>query len=257
LYNRAVTADLPDRAGCRISGNSETASSVEGAFYGDRVAVVLIFPEYPRPIPSFRAPVPAPTVEPTDAPLVSVCFNYDWLPYVLGALTQLTLQSTWSGFNDPPDALAMRRGASLMEQFALAYDDASCPVVFEYPTPFWDETSDLEDDQPADMQEWYGYVTEPEAPADELTFVEDAAIWVMTGFIAYAGDIGAAIFFRTIAKSWVFAWRRGDIGEVIRVIIDGAEYGRVDTTSASVGDLVQMPIIAGDGAHDITMIKVA
>jgi hypothetical protein len=139
----------------------------------------------------------------------------------------------------------------------IAQMTEGCVIEAEIPTPFWDEAGDLDDQAPAETQEWYGYVTDPEAPADELTFIENATIWAFTGFIAYAGDIGAALFFRTIAKSWVLAWRRGDLGEVIRVIVDGAEYGRIDTTSAAPGSVVQMPVLAGEGMHDITMIKVS
>lgn len=132
---------------------------------------------------------------------------------------------------------------------------STCSEGAECPTPYWDEPQDVEDSEPAETQTWYGEVDDPEAPAGELTFVENATIWVFTGFVAYAAGVGAAIFFHTIAEKWVLAWRRGDVGEVIRVIIDGAEYGTVDTTSASVGDIVEFPVLAGAGEHDILIVK--
>lgn len=44
---------------------------------------------------SFQQPVPIPASLPGDSPLVQVCFNQAWLPYILGCLFQLTLSTTW------------------------------------------------------------------------------------------------------------------------------------------------------------------
>jgi hypothetical protein len=44
---------------------------------------------------SFQQPVPIPTAAPGQPSLIQVCFNRDWLPYVLGCLFQLTLNTTW------------------------------------------------------------------------------------------------------------------------------------------------------------------
>lgn len=209
--------------------------------------MVLVFSEYPRPIPSFRAPVPAPDVEPTDAPLVSVCFNYDWLPYVLGALTQLTLQSTWAGEFDPPNALAMRRGASLIQQFALAYDDAACPITQEVPAPFWDDATDSDDESDAADQDWYGVY--------DGDFAAQLADWAIAGFIAYSGDIGAAIAFTTIAPKFRLAWKTGDLGGIIRVFIDAEDYGTVDTYSEEPG-VLEKDFIADpeNEEHEVIMV---
>lgn len=206
--------------------------------------MVLVITEYPYPIPSFRVPVPAPDVEPTDAPLVSVCFNYEWLPYVLGALNQLTLQSTWAGFNDPPDVLAMRRGASLVQQFALAYDDLACPVG-EAPTPYWDEATDLDDEETAEEQGWYGHM-------EGETFVERLEDFVIAGFIAYAGSIGGALFFLTIAPKFRLAWKTGNLGGIIRIFVDSADYGTVDTYSETEG-VLEMDIVADPEVEEHTV----
>lgn len=210
--------------------------------------------DYPSPdnypVPSFTQPVPLPDIPPDEGELIYVAYNPAWIPVLMGAVDQLLLPSTWQGNHD--EIIAALNEASLLK-FMLQQ-----PVEVEsgVPTPFWDEASDLEDEEPAEVQEWYGYVTEPEGDPAGLTFIDDLSIWALTGFIAYSGDIGAAIFFRTIAPSFVLAWRRGDIGEIIRIIIDGAEFGRVDTASAAPGSIVQMPVVAGEGMHDITMIKV-
>jgi len=45
--------------------------------------------------PSFREPVTPPGAAPCDAPLVCISVNALWVPYILGALTQLAQPSTW------------------------------------------------------------------------------------------------------------------------------------------------------------------
>lgn len=57
---------------------------------------------------SFQQPVPIPASLPGDSPLVQVCFNRDWLPYLLGCLFQLTLATTWQA--NSPDELAQILG---------------------------------------------------------------------------------------------------------------------------------------------------
>lgn len=51
--------------------------------------------DFHRPFPSFPHPVPVPGVNPANEKLVKVCFNERWLPYILGALWQLTEYATW------------------------------------------------------------------------------------------------------------------------------------------------------------------
>ena len=82
-------------------------------------------------------------------------------------------------------------------------------------------------------------------------------------FLAVATwEIGAApaILFHTIAPSFVLAIRRGDLGEVIRILVDGQDAAQVNTASASVGDVVRVPIVADPTVttgHDIMIIQVS
>lgn len=204
------------------------------------------------PTPSFNEPVQSPDVDPDAGDLVSASFNADWIPVMMGALDQLMLPSTWEGTDDEK-TLALNRVANLKDIIAKA-------SVRTVPAPYWDSDADVDDSAPADDQHWYGYVTDPEAPPGELTFVESAAIWLFTGFVAFATlEVGAApaVAFHTLAKRWVLAWKRGDVGEVIRVIVDGAEVGRVDTSAAAPGDIVRLSVV-GDPAndeHDILLIQ--
>jgi len=211
---------------------------------------------YAHPISSFNEPVQLPDAEPDAEPTVQVCFNELWLPLVLGALSQLQLQSTWIG-NSDDILLAQGRATDLRVLFSTP----AC-ATRDVPAPYWDASEDVDDDLPVDAQPWYGTVSDPEAPPDELDFVENAAIWAMTGFLAVATwEIGAApaILFHTIAPRFVLATRRGDLGEIIRILVDGEEAARVDTSSASEGDVIRTPIVppASDDGHDIMIVQVS
>lgn len=62
---------------------------------------------------SFQVPVTPPDIDPDEGELLTVCFNAAWLPFVLGALQQLTLQATWSG-DDDTVLLAQSRAQMLL-----------------------------------------------------------------------------------------------------------------------------------------------
>lgn len=55
------------------------------------------FSPFARPVGSFQIPVPPPTSGGGSCDELAVTFPPEWLPYILGALQQLTLQSTWQG----------------------------------------------------------------------------------------------------------------------------------------------------------------
>lgn len=51
--------------------------------------------QYPRPVSSFRKPAPIIAIDPDENPDMTVCFRSEWLPYIIGSLRQLLLQSSW------------------------------------------------------------------------------------------------------------------------------------------------------------------
>jgi hypothetical protein len=71
---------------------------------------------------SFQEPVPLPAGLPGDPPFVTVCFNQDWLPYVLGCLFQLALNTSWqtSTQAELDNALGQANNLILIFQMALA-----------------------------------------------------------------------------------------------------------------------------------------
>jgi len=112
----------------------------------------------------------------------------------------------------------------------------------QLPAPYWDTETDVDDQEPADVQPWYGVVEDFFAPIDELSFVENAAVWAITGFVAYAAGIAPAVTFRTVARNFVIAVQREDVGEAIRIVVNGVQETRIDTTPYSPGDIIEVPI---------------
>jgi hypothetical protein len=84
-----------------------------------------MWPDSPfaKPISSFETPVPLVTVDPDEEPDYQVCFRKEWVPYVVGALQQLLLQTTWK--TDDKDALNLvqARAQLLISIFLNACED--------------------------------------------------------------------------------------------------------------------------------------
>lgn len=68
------------------------------------------------PMSSFAQPVVSPSTDPDTGSQISVTFGADWLPYILGALRQLTLVTTWAG-TEAEILLAQQRAELLLLLF--------------------------------------------------------------------------------------------------------------------------------------------
>jgi len=176
---------------------------------------------------------------------------------ITGALLSLTKTYNWEKFGTvEPEEMAYA-----MRLMLLAYLDSECGAT-SVPTPFWDEDTDVDDQEPTATQTWYGTVSDPEAAPAQLDFVENAAVWIFTGFLAVATiEIGAApaILFNTIAPRFILATKRGDLGEIIRILVDGEEAAQVDTSGYAAGEVIRTPII-GDPeltSHQVMIIQVS
>lgn len=210
-----------------------------------------------------------PFLTPPDLPVERECKSIqipssrEWLGIFDNLLLQLTYSWQWQQRVD--SAVTIDDTIAFWQTVVDAYwDDASCAAPNDAPTPFWDEDSDVDDELPADAQPWYGTVPDPEDTQEnmELDFVENFLIWSITGFLAVATwEIGAApaILFSTVAPKFTLAMKRGDVGEVIRILVDGAETARIDTTSAAPGDVIRVPVIADPdlASHDIAIVQVS
>lgn len=183
----------------------------------------------------------------------------EWVGTVSGALLPLIYKNSWEQSEDGITPEEASEAAFAMFQ---AYSQSICADV-EFPTPYWDDDTSVDDEATSETQEWYGQVTNPEAPPDELTFVENAVIWLLSGFVLVAaaptivGAAPAAIFFRTVAVRFTLAFNRGDIREIFRVVVDAIDYGTVDTDALAVGDIVELNVdgLADLSTHDILIVR--
>jgi hypothetical protein len=183
----------------------------------------------------------------------------EWVGTVSGALLPLIYKNSWE---QSEDGITPEEASTAAYAMLTTYWDSVCADE-ELPTPYWDGDTTADDEMPAETQEWYGMVTNPEAPADELTFVENAVIWIFQGFIALVlapalpVGVAAAITFRTLATRFTLAFNRGDIIEQFRVIIDAQDYGTVDTSTVAAGEVVELEVngIAEAAYHDIMIVR--
>lgn len=177
------------------------------------------------------------------------------LAVFMGALWQLADEKNWQQYGDMTPAEAAEQFQDMIWD-AYANDYGICPNV---PAPYWDDLTadDADDTLPASEQIWYGeLVALPAARRagdDDLTFIENLRIWIVAGaFLVLTRNVGATIAFVPIAKRFTLAFRKHDLGGIVRVFIDAAEVGRVDTyaETPSVGDFdVWLP--DDDDEHDL------
>jgi len=206
---------------------------------------------------SFPEEVTPPSVDPDEGTTNLYAYNPEWSKVLAAACDQLLLPSSWKGTDDEKK-LAMARALSLKIQLQEPIEVGER----EIPAPYWDSDADVDDEEPVEDQTWYGMVTNPAAAADELTFVENATIWIISAFIALVlspalpAGVAAALTFRTLATRFTLSFRRGDIIEQIRVIIDAKDYGLVDTSTVAEGEIIDLNINGLDAAdyHDIMLV---
>jgi len=172
---------------------------------------------------------------------------------LMGALFALINPYNWYVNGEMSIAEAVEFWQDVIDQTYIdALASTTCPLVR---APYWDSASDNETEATPEEQTWYGAVTDWLAPADELDFTQNLALWALTGFVAYAAGVGAAIYFRTTAKQFVLAVEGQDIPELIRIVVDSATY-EIDTTGKS-GQIIEQ-IVVGDPdleEHDIYVIQ--
>jgi hypothetical protein len=178
-----------------------------------------------------------------------------WAQWILGALEPMVTGYNWyeSGEMTVDEAA---------EAFRLIIQQAPYNLVpSDAPTPFWDDESDVEDSEPVGMQPWYGQVSNPEAPAGELDFVESVALWFFTGIVALAtfevGGLAPAVLFHTTVEKFIILQKRGDAAQTIRYVIDGQDAKFVNTAPYSPGDIISTPLVTPvtGGDHTLMMIQ--
>jgi len=177
-----------------------------------------------------------------------------WAQYILGACEPLTAEYNWYEAGD-----LLPEGAS--EFFREIVQQAPYNTIdTEIQTPFWDDEEDVDDSAPPSEQIWYGEVTNPTAPADELDFVESVALWAFTGLVAVAtfevAGIAPAIAFHTFVEKFIIIQKRGDAAETIRFVVDNQDSITIDTTPYAPGELIETTIVTPQtgAGHDLLII---
>lgn len=206
---------------------------------------------------SFPQELTPPDTDPDFPTTILVEYAPEWQEVLMAAVDQLMQYSTWKGTHEEKITAVNR--ANLLKWMLQN------PIEIEetVPTPYWDSETDVDDEQPTEVQEWYGYVEDGAAPPGELSFIQDATIWILTGFVALVLSptlpvgAAAAVTFRTLAVRFTLAFNRGDLAEQFRVIIDAQEYGTVDTSDMAEGDIVELSVDGLEDAdfHDIVIVR--
>jgi len=196
---------------------------------------------------------------PDDIPLETTCVsisipeNPAFIGLWIAALLVLTNEENFVQFDG---ALSRETTAEIFRNAlfdALTETSVSCQLV---PPPYWNNESDNEIELPDDEQTWYGAVADWLAPADELNFEQNIALWVLTGFVAYAATPAAAIYFRTAAKRFIVAIETTDIPEIIRVVVGASTYSEktIDTTDFP-NQILELEFVSEDTETDIYIIQ--
>jgi hypothetical protein len=207
---------------------------------------------------SFPEEVVAPAVDPDEGETILVAYNPEWSKVLAATCDQMLQFTSWVGTHDEK-ILAVDRALSLKILLQTPFEVPER----DYPAPYWDDDEDVDQEQPIESQTWYGQVSTPDAPADELTFVENAVIWLFAGFVAIVASpalpagIAAALAFRTLAVRFTLAFNRGDVREQFRVIIDASDYTVVDTGDMDEGEQVEIDVDGLEDAdfHDILIVR--
>lgn len=180
----------------------------------------------------------------------SVPSDEEWFALLMGAVDKLTYEWAW-----------YKNGTLTQEEAAAAWRDIidrSISVAIEgqcgetVPIPYWDETSADDADDTADIldQPWYGEIVASMGFVAEdvsLTFLDNLGIWLIAGFIAYSGQVGAAIAFVPLAKTFVLSFKQNSLGGVVRVLVDFLHLADIDTYGVEDGVLNLSVVMPDDG----------
>lgn len=171
-------------------------------------------------------PTPEITSDATTCLLLQVPSTPAWWAIYTGLLYTLTQEDAWQQYEGGMSREDAAAAATVIWDDAMARAETeSCDT--SVPAPYWDDESDVDAEEDTVTQIWYGIF--------DGEFHETVENFVIAGFLAYAGCIGCAIKFLTIAPAFRLAWKSGNIGGVIKMFIDGADAGDVDTYSADDG----------------------
>lgn len=163
----------------------------------------------------------------------ALTLTYEWAWYKNGTMTQAEAAAAWSGIID--------------RAYAVSLTGECAETV---PIPYWDEASGDDADDTMDVldQIWYGQIVALPSilrtEDAELTFLDNLGIWLIAGFIAYAGLPAAAIAFVPVARKFVLYFKTTPTGAIVEILADFLHIADIDTYGVEDGVaslLVTMP----------------
>jgi len=128
----------------------------------------------------------------------------------MGACYVLTQPDSWQKDGDlTPDECAL-----MAQQW---FDDAFYgTTVCELAEPYWDDP---------EADDASSGIDNPEYP-----FYEDVAQFAIAGFVLYAtGSPATAMEFWTVANQFRLAFRKSDVGGIVKIFMDAIQIGEIDT----------------------------
>jgi len=182
---------------------------------------------------------------PSDVPSDTACRSFllpdddEWLGLLMGAVELLLNPHNYFNYGALSIDDTVDHWQTIIQD---AYDRSllgTCAPMVE--APYWDTYADSDDESSVEDQPWYGELV-PAASMrgrrvsllddDELTWRENLGIWAIAGFIAYSGQVGAAIAFVPFARRFVLKFRGNPLGAIAEIFVDGAKLATMDTASA-------------------------
>jgi len=124
--------------------------------------------DFPTPRSSFVVPVTPPGVDPDAGPFFYLAVQVDWLPFVLGALSQLRMKSTWLTATDADNRLAIDRATLLTNM--LAAPGVATPGV-DPPPPIWTRYNPMTGDVETSTDMGSTWVPSPASDPRTIVFV--------------------------------------------------------------------------------------
>lgn len=159
----------------------------------------------PDPFPFSAIP---PADEPAGGELMTIRVNRQWLEFVTGAACALVLSKTWDVATDDERKEIRARAQDLLGVLNTPIEEP----------PFY-ESDETADDVQLPVEPWY----------------ESLSDWVITAFLAITFTPGAAIVYKTTIPKLRLAFRTGDLGAIVRVLLDDLEIWTGDTNAAEIG----------------------
>lgn len=200
-------------------------------------------------------PTPNAAPEINGCRVFSIPDDEEWFALLMGAVLRLTQEWAWyqNGTMTPAEAAAAWQ-AIIDDAYARSMFDTCGTTV---PIPYWDESSadDADDESDVETQPWYGEIVAMSAFIAEdvsLTFLDNLGIWLIAGFIAYSGQVGAAIAFVPLARKFVLSFKQHSLGGIVTVLVDFLHLADIDTYGVEDG-VVNATISIPDDGEDHTL----